>query len=543
MKIKSFNNWNISTKLYAGFGFIITGLVVLGIFGLHQASAINQRVNNLYTQELIPLETIDDMKASLYRIRDRMGRILTEPERYTAHEKQFKEQLSRLERNEKKYKDSRLGETETRLMDAYSSNWSRYLEIIHNQFLPLILDGKQELAENILYGTAQEAFRSARKAVNELADYQIKRAERRHTNAEMAFEEMQVLTISVIIAILLFASFISWYIVRSIVQPVSLMRDVLELMDQGDLTHQVDYHSDDEIGEMVVTLNKSIVTQQKIIATVSNTVDELSSAGEEMSVITGQTSQTIHEQRGETEQVATAMTEMTATVQEVATNITHAATAANDASDQTKAGSVVVQQAIAQINTLAQQLELSAEAIQEVEKNSEAISTVLDVIKGIAEQTNLLALNAAIEAARAGEQGRGFAVVADEVRTLAGRTQQATEEINKMIDQLQAGAKKAVEVMEQSRAQSQSAVDFASQSGDALQTISTSVERINEMSAQIASAAEEQSSVSEEINCNIVRISDMSNKTAEGAEETATASQDLARMAASLQGLVANFKV
>jgi methyl-accepting chemotaxis protein len=237
------------------------------------------------------------------------------------------------------------------------------------------------------------------------------------------------------------------------------------------------------------------------------------------------------------------MNEMTVTVQDVAVNINQTASAADDAYEQTQQGSQIVQQAIAQINKLAEQVESSSRTINDLENHSEAINTVLDVIKGIADQTNLLALNAAIEAARAGEQGRGFAVVADEVRTLAGRTRQSTDEINEMIEKLQAGSRQAVAVMGQSREEAKSAVDFATQTGTALATITQAVEKINEMSSQIASAAEEQGSVAEEINRNIVKINDMSNQTADGANETATASRNLAHMATELQGLVARFTV
>ena len=310
----------------------------------------------------------------------------------------------------------------------------------------------------------------------------------------------------------------------------------------GDLTADIEVDSKDEIGELLEAMNGMRGKLLDMVASMADITAQLSTASEEMSTVTRQTSAALREQRSETEMVATAIHEMSATAKDVAVNIAHTATAASEANQQTIGGSQIVGQSIEQINQLAKQIDTSSHAIADVEQYSEAISSVLDVIKGVAEQTNLLALNAAIEAARAGEQGRGFAVVADEVRTLAGRTQQSTEEINETIEKLQVGSHQAVAAMEQSKKEMQSAVNFATQTGEALDAIAKAVGKIDEMSTQIASASEEQGAVSEEINKNITRINDMSSQTSAGAEDTAIASEDLSRMAAELQGLVAQFK-
>jgi methyl-accepting chemotaxis protein len=269
---------------------------------------------------------------------------------------------------------------------------------------------------------------------------------------------------------------------------------------------------------------------------------QLAAAAEEMSAVTMQTSHGIQEQQSQTDQLATAMNEMAATVQEVARHALDAAGAASKANDESAKGRQVVNDAVNTIDALSEAIARAAEAIQRVEADSDRIGTVLDVIRGIADQTNLLALNAAIEAARAGEQGRGFAVVADEVRTLAGRTQDSTQEIQAMIESLQTGSKEAVNLMEQSREQAQSGVEQTAKAGDALSAIADEVGRINDMNTQIASAAEEQSAVAEEINLNVVTINQVGDESAQGAEQTARASEDLASLATELQQMVGKFK-
>lgn len=317
----------------------------------------------------------------------------------------------------------------------------------------------------------------------------------------------------------------------------------LHAMSQGDLTHKVSIAGKDEFAWMCWEYSEGRKGFTELLKEILGSSGQLAAAAEELSAITEQSNNGVMRQQGEIEQVATAMNEMSATVTEVSKNAANAASAAQDADDQAKNGCEIVNTTVQTINNLASEVENTSEVIENLKGDSISIGAVLDVIRDIAEQTNLLALNAAIEAARAGEQGRGFAVVADEVRTLASRTQQSTREINDMIEKLQNGANQAVSVMEMGRAKAEESVEQAAKAGEALQTITGVVDNIKSMNMQIASAAEEQSATAEEINRNIVNISEVAQETAGGSQQTASASDELARLASDLQSQVVKFKI
>ncbi|MCW3148148.1 HAMP domain-containing methyl-accepting chemotaxis protein [Stutzerimonas stutzeri] len=331
---------------------------------------------------------------------------------------------------------------------------------------------------------------------------------------------------------------------RVIISRIHAMRHTMEAMTKDeDLSRSVAIGAEDEIGAMGHAFNRMIDKFRHSLEAVAGVTRQLGDVSDRVSHVAEKTLGAVMEQRSETDMVASAMNEMSATVQEVARNASQTATASSGADNESKAGVQVATEALDGIETLIHDIENAAQVIQQVESDSASIDMVLGVINGIAEQTNLLALNAAIEAARAGEQGRGFAVVADEVRTLASRTQKSTEEIQAMIEQLQGGVRNAVQAMSAAQSRARSGSECVAKAAQSLGLIANEVGTINEMNTQIATAAEQQSAVAEEINRNITTISQIADTTSADATQTSQISEELVRLAAELNRLVGQFKL
>ncbi|HEB55477.1 MAG TPA: methyl-accepting chemotaxis protein [Gammaproteobacteria bacterium] len=411
--------------------------------------------------------------------------------------------------------------------------------------LELMKQGKRDQAIVKLTGTEHPYWRKVRIGLQDIVAQETENIQ--ILRDKLDSESRSTLTTALVFAVfaivcgIILGALVTLTIKRSFSHITHSLNDIAT--GEGDLTQRLDDSGKDEVAVLSRAFNIFIQRIHDMVKHVSSSTQQLTAAAGEMSSISDQTLQGVTRQQAETEQAATAMNEMTSTVQEVARSAHDASTAATEADQEANNGNQVVNRVVNEIRELASEVQTSATAINDLNGDTENIDSVLVVIRGIAEQTNLLALNAAIEAARAGDQGRGFAVVADEVRTLASKTQESTQEIQQMIERLQAGAKSAVVAMEKGQEQANSTVERAEEAGKVLKCITETVARIADKNTLIATAAEEQSSVAEEINRNVVTVNEIAAETAEGAQQNAASSNKLSQLASELQQLVSSFRI
>jgi len=335
----------------------------------------------------------------------------------------------------------------------------------------------------------------------------------------------------------------AWLLTRSIVKPIDQALIAAEAIAEGNLTQPIHAEGRDEAARLLLAMQKMQGKLRDTLQRISGSATQLASAAEELNSVTDEGARGLTQQNNEIEQAATAVNEMTSAVEEVARNAVSTSEASRDATTSASDGRDLVMETVSAIERMSGDVQSTAELIGNLAAESRDIGKVLDVIRGLADQTNLLALNAAIEAARAGEAGRGFAVVADEVRALAHRTQQSTSEIERMIGSIQGGTEQAVDSMRNSTERAESTLNIAKGAGMALETINGAIVQINERNLVIASAAEEQAQVAREVDRNLVNIRDLSVQTAAGSAQTTVASGELARLAVDLNAMVARFKV
>ena len=529
----------IRTRLTAGFSILIILVLFIGMFSYSKLVLLGEQTEKIYKHPL----TVTRASLSASNEIQEIAIIMKEMVQLTD-----KQSISNAQKEMEKLVESlskQLNIVEERILGAEGDALIAKVQARFNQWKP-VRDSYVEalLARNTPTNEAKQFRVELLQLMQSLSDYASNKADGFYNNAKTTTESTLSIVLTMIISAIVIAILAALYLMRSVIPPLNKLKEtVLMIESSSDLTLRINITEQTEIGASAHAVDSLLNKFQESMHTVLEATSQLASTAEETSCITEQTSEAINQQMNETSQVASAITEMTASVEEVAASASIAASTADNANNQVQSGLEAMNKTQENIEELVNEIQRASGVIKELEADSEKIGAVLDVIQGIAEQTNLLALNAAIEAARAGEQGRGFAVVADEVRNLAAKTRSSTEEINDMIHSLQSSSKSAVEAMSLSQSKADEASSQANETGASLSAIATSMTQINDMSVQIATAAEQQTSVTTEISENVLRINDMGQGTSQASQDTKQASTELTHLASNLQQMVAKFKV
>ncbi|MCX9104782.1 methyl-accepting chemotaxis protein [Aeromonas veronii] len=484
---------------------------------------------------------LDARRAELNMVIDALGK---DPDSLNSSTQSFEAAKSQYMAAEQRYGSMPFVSERDRNMFAELKTAAAKYFLAHGDLETAIRQGDIAKMQSLIKNESRAALEQAGQDGLELRKENDRVANLLTKQSEASYERAKLLSTTVGALTLLFVVIVAWLLIRQIRNPVMTLLEQTRQVAAGNLTSQLDMKqfSHDELGKLAQGFNEMQSNLRMLVNEVSGSVVQLGAAAEEISAVAQQSANNMGAQQHELNQLATAMNEMQATVQEVARNTNDAASAATSASDTAAQGSETVNDSIGRIEKVATAIEETALVIRQLGDDSRNIGMVLEVIQGIAEQTNLLALNAAIEAARAGEQGRGFAVVADEVRTLAKRTQDSTSQINQIISELQQRANEAGVTMQQSQDMMSETVHTAREAGASIAEISSSVNSISHMNIQIATATEEQGAVSEELNRNVVNISNASEEVATGAKQMAQACNDLNLLATQLQEVVRKFR-
>ncbi|MFM1712325.1 methyl-accepting chemotaxis protein [Aeromonas salmonicida] len=545
-----FRNMSIGQKLSSGFAVLALLVFVLAGFGISRLSYLNNNTQ-LIADNLVPsiryasqmhVALLDARRAQLAMV---IARTNNDSADITRRNDSVTEAKGRFAKAVADYGRLEFNATdEEQAYRALQSAGEAYFSA-HDQLYQAVMQNDSARIGDYRDGLTRTTLEQATKLTMTLREINDRIGLAMEKNSDQAYESAKQLSVAIGLVTLIFVVLVAWYLTQQIKQPVNKLLELVGKVAAGDLAANLDlkWFNNDELGKLAKGFGEMQRNLRNLVSEVSGSVVQLSSAAEEISAVARQSASNMNNQQHELNQLATAMNEMQATVQEVSRNTSDAASAATQVSSSAELGANTVNDSIKRIEQVAGAIESTAVVIRQLGDDSRNIGMVLEVIRGIAEQTNLLALNAAIEAARAGEQGRGFAVVADEVRTLAKRTQDSTSQINTIIAELQQRAEQAGTTMQQSQEMMNSTVSTAREAGLSISEISNSVESISHMNIQIATATEEQGAVSEELNRNVVNISHASEEVAAGATQMAQACNDLNHLANQLQEMVRRFRV
>ena len=540
-----YKNLSIGKKIAVVFAVIAAVNVVFGVFLSSELRGVRDRVLNFTDSPLPSVLSVDTLLYDVSYVRRAQFALLMVDDAadLQARRGRIQENIRKVDEAFRAYEATVGADNERQVFNQAKQQWLTYQRSV-NEFDMLLVQGQHDQAKTQLFAS-NPLFGALEQAVNSLIQVNLGFVKENRGSLLGSVSMVTTFAMVSIGALLVFMVVMTWFLTRQICLPLQAVVAQANAIAAGDLTHQLErqHIGRDELGMLAKASLKMQDNLRGLIEEVVAAVTQLGAAIDEVSAVSEQSAKGIQSQQQEISLVATAMTQMKATVADVAGNTETASSSASSANALARSGNQDVQRSLVAITRVAEEIEQAGTLVTELERESAQINVVVDVIRGIAEQTNLLALNAAIEAARAGEQGRGFAVVADEVRTLAGRTQASTGEIVAIIETLQARANQAKEVTGQSCEMIRQCVDQSEQTSNGIQQIEEAVAQIADMAIQIASACGEQDAVSDELGRNVERINESANEVAQGADHTARACLELSQLAVGLKQTIGRFRL
>ncbi|WP_300627148.1 methyl-accepting chemotaxis protein [Pseudomonas sp.] len=540
----SLRNMNIAPRAFLGFAFIGALMLFLGVFALNQMSKIRGATEDITLSSVPSIRALDEFTQLTLRLRVLSYRLLTnrEPEVQQKTLEAFDVRNQQIRTAQGVYEKLIEGDEERATYNEYVRLLAQYHQI-EERMKSLSRANQVDELRALLNTELLSNSEQVNAVLSRLLDINNTMALATNQQAEDQYDLAFNMVVGLLVIATALTLLFAWLLTRSITVPISQALEAAEEVAEGNLTRPIKVDGNDEAGRLLAAMAKMQDKLRDTLQRIAGSATQLASAAEELNAVTDESARGLTQQNNEIEQAATAVNEMTSAVEEVARNAVSTSEASRNATTSAGDGRDLVQETVSAIERMSGDVQATATLIGELANESRDIGKVLDVIRGLADQTNLLALNAAIEAARAGEAGRGFAVVADEVRALAHRTQQSTSEIERMIGSIQTGTEHAVDSMRNSTERAESTLNIAKGAGMSLDTINTAIVEINERNLVIASAAEEQAQVAREVDRNLVNIRDLSVQSATGASQTSAASSELSRLAVDLNGMVGRFRL
>ncbi|WP_338514880.1 methyl-accepting chemotaxis protein [Pseudomonas poae] len=535
---------NIAPRAFLGFSLIGALMLILGLFALSQMSKIRAAGDDIAINGVPSFQTLNALTVTGVRMRVLSHRLLTdrEPSIQNRTIELLAEQNQQLNKSQAAYAKLISSPVEQSDYNDYMRLMDEYRKI-ETRLVTLSRAGDLQELTRVLNAESAANAEQINVALGKLTDFNNAQLAIINQSAADQYSSAFNWVVGLLIIASLLTLLFAWLLTKSITQPIALALEAAETIAEGNLTRPIKVDGTDEAGRLLLAMQKMQEKLRDTLMRISGSATQLASAAEELNAVTDESARGLAQQDNEIEQAATAVNEMTSAVEEVARNAVSTSEASKNATASAGDGRDLVHETVNAIERMSGDVQSTADLIGNLAEESRDIGKVLDVIRGLADQTNLLALNAAIEAARAGEAGRGFAVVADEVRALAHRTQQSTSEIERMVGSIQGGTQKAVSSMRNSTDRAESTLNIAKGAGLALETINTAVIEINERNLVISAAAEEQAAVAREVDRNLVNIRDLSTQSSNGAAQTSAASGELTRLAVDLNSMVSRFRL